>query len=70
MIVTTSTKTKAIKEKAYYFYPGEFVHGTNIIIANIIVFLDFTKSSYPGVTTIPTPQNIVHIMTQLTLFAM
>ena len=53
---------------AYYSYPGEFLHGTNIIIDNIIVFLDFMKSSYPVFPTIPPPQNIVHIMTQLTQF--
>ena len=40
---------------AYYSYPGEFFHGTNIIIDNIIVFLDFMKSSYPVFPTIPPP---------------
>ena len=28
----------------FSFYPGEFLHGTNIIIANIIVFMTQFKT--------------------------
>ena len=47
MIVTPYPKANKMKEMTCYLYPCGLLHGTNIIIANIIVF--YTSYNNPTI---------------------